>query len=843
MRNDVMLHLSSLSARICLLGCLVGHGVVMAQLSLGGVSVPKEKIVTYIFIGHSNMAGRTNDPQSFRPTFHQTHPRCWNFNIVDDFTDPAVSSYHHQWIPAKAQIHRDMNSSSSQTQCGPAMAFLKEMATGFPDAYFGVTQNAESAASTWKYRNDTNRNNGPPLYSQIIAAATAIQPDATIGGVVMMLCLADGLRHPDTYKQNVKELIAMFRSDLNMPNLPVFISDYEYGSTGQRDPGTAGAQKAIQVNQQLPGEVDHCYLIPTKSWSNQQQYMHDDHHYNLKGYVRWAQELVTIITENDLGPAAVVDNQPPSPPTGLSATNVDANSVRITWNASNDNDAVEKYAIIIDGDSVATTGQTAYLAENAGQCRTYTFAIRAYDFAGNVSDASNALGYKSFCSSDTVPPSVPSGLQATDTTARAVTLVWNTSDDGAGITYRVYTDGSLDTSVADTTVRIAGLSPATSVDFFIRAVDSVGNVSLPGDTLTITTPNTLVGNFPLKINLGGTAYNEYVPDQAYSSDVAYGFVTQGQVTSTNNAIAGTDDDAIYRTIRYGDFDYRINVPSGTYTITLLMAESYAGKSVGARLFNVKVNSSLLTDQPVDIYDNVGADAAYTLSGEVEVSVTKIDIVFERTQASSYSPICSGIIVQQAAPYRITSPVPDTIDVYDTLEITWETNNGLVNGARLWISADAGLSWHEISPGLLSRLDASWEQFMWEVPPVIEEDTLKGKSCVLMISDYDVVNTTVANELFYVMPDYSTAQRQQTIPSAPVRIGSVPHRRAPSINLTASSPYKVALSTPSGKVVYRCSGTAPARITLPQQSLNAQKLYLLSIELGERRIVRKLPGVR
>ncbi|MBD3321758.1 MAG: hypothetical protein GF350_11740 [Chitinivibrionales bacterium] len=815
-------------------------GQVTLKSGSSETTVPQNRMITYLFIGHSNMAGRTNDPENLRPTFHQTHSRCWNFNIVDDFTDPALNDFHHQWIPAQAQIHQDMNSSPDQVQCGPGMAFLKQMASAFPDYYFGIAQNAESAASAWKYRNDTNKNNGPPLYSQIHDAAAKMNMNTTIGGVVMMLCLADGLRHPDTYKQNVKDLVAMFRNDLDLPQLPVFISDYEYGSTGPRDPGNTGAQTVIQANQELPGEIDYCYLVPTSEWSHQQQYMHDDHHYNLAGYVRWAQELITIITNNNLGPASLSDTEPPSIPSGINAANDAANSIRLSWTASTDNDAVQKYAVFIDGDSAGIAGQTFFTIENTAQCRTYTFTVKAFDFSGNASALSAPFSFESLCTSDTSAPSTPDALQATDTTATSITLLWRTSYDNNGIAaYYIYTGGELFDSTADTTIRIEGLDPATSYSFSIRALDTVGNISLPGETLTVTTKSALAESFPLKINCGGDTQGEYMADQPYSRDVYYGYITEGNTTSTGAAIAGTDNDAVYQSIRYGDFDYRISVPRGDYIVTLLMAESFAGKSAGSRLFTVSINNSVLNGCPIDIFDSVGADAALDFVREITVQNNAIDISFRRTQNSSYSPVCCGFIVEQAPAFRIAPLHKDTLNAYDTLKINWQTNEGLVDEARIWISADYGISWHEISPGSISDLDPSWENFAWEVIPVIEDDTIAGKTCAVRITDYDKYFKIVANDQVYISPDFTGMERCRDLPVHDILISETVPGRGRAIHVRGDGKYRVHFITLTGKHVYNWQGTGPARIAIPYTSLFAQNLYVLQLEYDGTVIVQKI----
>src|SRR5688500_4596574 len=48
-------------------------------LVIGGRSVPRDKVIVFIHIGHSNMAGRTNTPPALRPFNFETHPQLWAF--------------------------------------------------------------------------------------------------------------------------------------------------------------------------------------------------------------------------------------------------------------------------------------------------------------------------------------------------------------------------------------------------------------------------------------------------------------------------------------------------------------------------------------------------------------------------------------------------------------------------------------------------------------------------------------------------------------------------------------------------------------------------------------------
>jgi regulation of enolase protein 1 (concanavalin A-like superfamily)/chitodextrinase len=102
---------------------------------------------------------------------------------------------------------------------------------------------------------------------------------------------------------------------------------------------------------------------------------------------------------------------------------------------------------------------------------------------------------------DTQPPTVPSGLTATNVTATGIALSWTASTDlpnpgGAGVRgYFVYRNGNLTTPVGTVTSGTlftdTGLSPATTYTYQIAAFDkaSPANVSAPSTALSVTTQN------------------------------------------------------------------------------------------------------------------------------------------------------------------------------------------------------------------------------------------------------------------------------------------------------------------------------------------------------------------
>src|SRR6266550_5789516 len=89
-----------------------------------------------------------------------------------------------------------------------------------------------------------------------------------------------------------------------------------------------------------------------------------------------------------------------------------------------------------------------------------------------------------------VPPSTPTGLNATSAASTRVTLSWSASSTGSVAGYAVYRDGSLiGTTRPDTTVFVdQEVTPSTTYTYTVDAFDLADDHSAPSAPLTITTP-------------------------------------------------------------------------------------------------------------------------------------------------------------------------------------------------------------------------------------------------------------------------------------------------------------------------------------------------------------------
>jgi chitodextrinase len=87
----------------------------------------------------------------------------------------------------------------------------------------------------------------------------------------------------------------------------------------------------------------------------------------------------------------VADTSAPSAPTLLTATAASGNSVTLSWGAATDNVGVTGYYIYRNGVQLASVaGATSYTDQTALPSSSYSYTVKAFDGAANVSGASNA---------------------------------------------------------------------------------------------------------------------------------------------------------------------------------------------------------------------------------------------------------------------------------------------------------------------------------------------------------------------------------------------------------------------------------------------------------------------
>jgi glucose/arabinose dehydrogenase len=194
-----------------------------------------------------------------------------------------------------------------------------------------------------------------------------------------------------------------------------------------------------------------------------------------------------------------IDTVAPTPPTGLSTSNVTCNSATLSWSASKDNVGVAFYDIYHDGQLISSVDGTTLSANiTVLPGVPWGLYVNARDAAGNVSQASDTLPLTPpQCQIDKVPPSAPTNLTGS-AAGTSVTLQWGASTDNVGVTaYEVYranarvgTVSGTGSSPPPTTFADSGLAANTSYAYYVIAKDAQNNASSPSNTITVHTGQT-----------------------------------------------------------------------------------------------------------------------------------------------------------------------------------------------------------------------------------------------------------------------------------------------------------------------------------------------------------------
>lgn len=242
-------------------------------INLGGVDLPPEKVIAFIHVGHSNMAGRARSPSESRNYhFSETHPRAYMYH-TGSAPELALEPY----------TAGDAEGLRSNTG-GPGTALVKQAAELAPDYYFVSLGFGQASAYCSQFLP------GALYYDKLIAAPNAIKGRVTFGGIFIYLGITE--RHGTEgdrsgFAECINTLVTAIRTDVGVPDLPVLMNDYEVGGTGEFVVG-GDVYNAIKPQiDECPTVVSNLALVSTEGVA-----MQDDHHFNLDGQRTWAQRAL-----------------------------------------------------------------------------------------------------------------------------------------------------------------------------------------------------------------------------------------------------------------------------------------------------------------------------------------------------------------------------------------------------------------------------------------------------------------------------------------------------------------------------------------------------------------------
>jgi hypothetical protein len=187
---------------------------------------------------------------------------------------------------------------------------------------------------------------------------------------------------------------------------------------------------------------------------------------------------------------------------------------------------------------------------------------------------------------DRTPPTKPTNLRVTSTTAHSIALAWNPSTDDSGtFSYRVWVSYGFTHTVSQTQTTFSlGVVPNNTYTFYVYAVDGSGNTSAKSNTVSATTPpDTTAPSAPVVSVVGVNPSEVSLAWTASTDDGPYVFY-QVFVNGSPNVDAGQNRFAVVHGL----------TPGTTYAITVKARDLYGPPNVSAPSNAVTVTTSAVS---------------------------------------------------------------------------------------------------------------------------------------------------------------------------------------------------------------------------------------------------------
>ena len=273
------------------------------------------------------------------------------------------------------------------------------------------------------------------------------------------------------------------------------------------------------------------------------------------------------------------DTNPPSVPTGVTASAIDANSIRVRWNGSTDPEGHLKgykiyrtdkgFLVEVSSDNLSYT-DTGLMANT-----TYTYKVTSIDTYGNESAYSSPASATTPQGGAGITPNPPQNLHVITSTSTSITLGWDPPENnGATISYyKIYEYPSFTSDISDATV--VGTSSSTSflhtglqpnsVHYYSVTAVSSDNLESPSTTkvsgTTVSekpstptnlnaqdvTSNSLTLTWSASTPTGGHTIDHYNIWMATSANPfgGYAYNRLGTSTTTSFDVTGLNADTSY----------------------------------------------------------------------------------------------------------------------------------------------------------------------------------------------------------------------------------------------------------------------------------------------------------
>jgi chitodextrinase len=291
------------------------------------------------------------------------------------------------------------------------------------------------------------------------------------------------------------------------------------------------------------------------------------------------------------------DNEAPTVPQNLTASNTTTTSTTLSWTAATDNVSVTSYDVFRNGILIGNTPNTTYTVSGLAASTSYTFTVRAKDAAGNTSNLStgvsvttNAAGATTelFFSEYVEGSSYNKALEVANFTGSSVNL--------ASYSIKNQTNGSGSWS---TGYPLSGT--LVNGDVYILAHSSASSaVTAEADATTTNSSVTFNGNDAV-----GLFKNDVLIDiiGVFGSSATF-----GQNVTLRKKSSVTNPNTTYTTSEWDSFASDTFSGLGTHTVDGGTAPDTEAPSIPANITASNIGETTVTLNWTASTDNVGVSA-------------------------------------------------------------------------------------------------------------------------------------------------------------------------------------------------------------------------------------------
>jgi hypothetical protein len=256
-----------------------------AGVTIAGTFIPRDKVVVFIHIGHSNMAGRATKPEAEKPYFYDPDPQLWVYG-------------KGAFKPAQEPTAPDNEDGQA---AGPGMALLRSGLAIAPEDTVFVSIGHGHSGSFGGYC--TNFRKGGLFYDVAMKPAMELHGKVTYGGIFTMFGQSEhqlDAAANQKFADCLAGMAAEMRADLGEPELPFVMGDYEAGISRADIAPNSALGKILRAQLQMAQmKIARSQLIPTDGLE-----MQDDHHFDMAGHKLWATRAMQILVDNKWAPWA-----------------------------------------------------------------------------------------------------------------------------------------------------------------------------------------------------------------------------------------------------------------------------------------------------------------------------------------------------------------------------------------------------------------------------------------------------------------------------------------------------------------------------------------------------------